>query len=260
MTIPDLYLLDTFIEREHITIYADVSNSRFWMLHSANRSISLDWLLDRMLKEQNFLDHAWLWPNMLDKISRKGSFKGLGLDFDRQPVPDVDFDSSKSVEYLKLQLWGTASGDVLKVLSERFPQHTTLSKVKIKYWLSNLGGDQFSIDDFKFDGKITARGTSFICHLSLISDAYNDYKNIIRKIEREYSIQWTQDLNKSDSLHLSGKAMAFYFPHPIENLDLFVNTFFHHLYRFVFGEFQSNLKIVFIVSLGGSPRWLSFRF
>jgi hypothetical protein len=220
---PKLYVFSADVDGELITLYADVSNPRFWTLHSSGRSTSLDWLIDRTIKQHFFLDHAWFWPSLLNRLSNKGAFKGLSLDYDRRAIPDVDFEASQSVEYLKMQLWGTAAGDVFRVLSKSFPSHTTLSKVKIKYWLSAKDDGVFTIDDFKFDGKITARGTSFVSHISLVSDTYNEYIQTIRKIENEYSMNWTGDNGMAT---VSGKALAIRFPTSIKHLDQFCEYLF----------------------------------
>lgn len=219
-----LYAIYTSIYDEPITIYTDVSNPRFWILHSINRSTTLDWLLDRLIKEQQFLDRAWIWPELLMHISEKGSFRGLGLDYDRRVMPDVDTaETPQLVEYMKMQLWGMRAEEVLRILSREFPQVTTLSKVKIKYWMSQTSKGNFSIDDVKFDGKITARGTSFLSHISLVADLYTQYSDTIKNIENKYALKWEYTENK---VRLSGEALHFQFPKEIENLTQFCEHLF----------------------------------
>ena len=218
-----LYWLSTTIEREPVTVYLDVSNPRFWILHSANRSTSLDWLLDRLIKDQNTLDRGWLWPELLESLSSKGSCRGLSLDYDRRPVPDIDFESTESVEYLKLQLWGMQANRVFHVLREAFPEATSLSKVKVKHWLSIDTQDEFAIDDIKYDGKITTRGTSFQSHLKLVTTLFRQYANVVRRVESEYALTWTSD---SERVALSGQALSFHFSTPIQYLDKFCEHVF----------------------------------
>jgi hypothetical protein len=218
-----LYWLTATVNREPVTIYLDVSNPRFWLLHSANRSISLDWLLDRLIKDQNTLDRGWLWPELLERLSTRGVFRGLGLDYDRRVIPDIDFESPESVEYLKLQLWGMQASQVFRVLREAFPQATTLSKVKVKHWLSQDTDGEFAIDDIKYDGKITTRGTSFQSHLELTSDLFREYANTIRRIESDYALMWPSD---SGRITISGQALSFRFSAPIHDLDQFCEHVF----------------------------------
>jgi len=220
---PTLYLLSTVVDRERVILYVDVSNPRFWILHSVNKSTALDWVLDRVTKEVDQLDRGWLWPELLQELSTKGSFRGLGLDYDRRIVPDIDFESPESVEYLKLQLWGMQASKVLEVLQSSFPHATTLAKVKVKYWLSQMGDGDFSLDDVKFDGKITARGTSFQSHLALVSALYRRYADTIRRLEADFSLKW--DYNEN-ALQLSGAAIGFRFPTPIQDLERFCDHVF----------------------------------
>jgi hypothetical protein len=220
---PTLFHLSTVVDRERVILYIDVSNPRFWLLHSANRSTALDWILDRVTKEQDQLDRGWLWPELLQELSTKGSFRGLGLDYDRRLVPDVDFESPESVEYLKLQLWGMQASKVLQVLQDSFPHATTLAKVKVKYWLSQSGDGDFSLDDVKFDGKITARGTSFQSHLALVAALYRRYSDTIRRLEAEFSLKWEHE---GEGLNLSGSAISFRFPKPIQDLTRFCDYVF----------------------------------
>lgn len=218
-----LFHLSTIIDNEPIIIYIDVSNPRFWVMHSTNKSTALDWLLDRLIKEKQLLDRAWIWPELLKQLSNRGSFRGLGLDYDRRVMPDVDFETKKVVEYMKMQLWGMQAEEVLKVLSDKFPQVTTLAKVKIKYWLTHTGQESFSIDDVKFDGKITARGTSFLSHISLVSDLYKQYSDVIKTIENKYALKWEPGEHRT---RLSGEALSFQFPEPVEDLGKFCEHLF----------------------------------
>jgi hypothetical protein len=222
-TDPTLYWLSTTIEREPMVVYIDVSNPRFWILHSANRSTSLDWLIDRLIKDQNTLDRGWLWPELLESLSFKGSFRGLGLDYDRRLIPDIDFESPESVEYLKLQLWGMQANRVFHILQQSFPEATTLSKIKVKHWLSGDGDGEFAIDDVKYDGKITTRGTSFQSHCEFATDLYREYASIVREIESKYALNWTRD---SERATLSGQALSFRFSTPIPNLEKFCQHVF----------------------------------
>lgn len=217
-----LFLLTTKKDRELITAYLDVSNPRFWLLHSANRSTHLDWMIDRIVKENTYIDHGWLWPELLKTLTAKGSFRGLGLDYDRRKLPDIDFESPESVEYLKVQLWGMPANKILSVLQKEFPQATTLAKVKIKYWLSGQG-DEFAVDDIKFDGKVTTRGTSFQSHLSLIAILYEEYADAIRTLESTYALQFNTDGVRTT---ISGEALSFHFPQPIGDLDAFCANMF----------------------------------
>ena len=109
------------IKDEHIIIYIDYTNPRFWILHSLGSSSKLDWLSNRLIKISPELDRAWLSANFLEYISNLGSFRGLSLDYDRRNVPDVDFQAHDApIELLKMQLWVNRAGvkDIARRLSK----------------------------------------------------------------------------------------------------------------------------------------------
>lgn len=212
---------------EQVTIYLDATNPRFWILHSMNSSILLDDLFDVLVSVTPLFDKTWIPTHLLARMAKFGHLRGLGLDYDRRVLPDVDFEANeKSVEFLKMQLWGNKASEILKVLSQEnaFPHESTLSKVKIKHWKQDDDGTEFSIDDIKFDGKITARGTSFQCHLEIIDQIYTDYKKLISEVENKYQLRW---LEIEERLVLSGEPLNFIFDRPITDIKLFCSHLFN---------------------------------
>jgi hypothetical protein len=159
-------------------------------------------------------------------MSALGHFRGLNLDYDRRILPDVDFESEETpVEFLKMQLWGNKAHDVLRVLMDKdaFPHESTLSKVKIKHWLKDTADGGFSIDDIKYDGKITARGTSFRSHIDVIQKIHSAYRELITRVEQKYQLRWREvDGRRS----LSGEPINFAFERPISNLMSFCTHLF----------------------------------
>ncbi len=225
------FIMKTAIDKERITIYLDTTDPRFWLLHSMDSSISLDKFYDRLTIDFHEFDNAWLLPQLLEEISTRGILRGLGLDYDRREVPDIDFESEQApVEFMKMQLWGNQAGKVLKVLrqNEAFPHATTLSKVKIKYW-SNEDKESYAIDDIKYNGKITSRGTSFNTHVALITELYRIYKQIITELETKYALSFQ---SANNNYNFSGYPINFYFEQPIADLDKFCESIFSSAYPF----------------------------
>ncbi len=223
---PTLGSVETKVKNERLVIYVDFTNPRYWRLHSMGSSNSMDWLIERLVRANPELDRAWLPADFLEHISGLGSFRGLNLDYDRRIIPDVDFQSQEApVEFLKMQLWGNKAGDVLRKLREKdaFPHETTLSKVKLKFWLNGDLNDEFSLDDIKYDGKVTARGTSFECHIGLVSHIYEAYAKEIRKLEERYAIRACE---RDGRLFLEGIPINFLFERPILNLEIFCESIF----------------------------------
>lgn len=210
---------------ERVIAYLDLANPRFWLLHSMSGSSAVDYVVDRLVTAGPEIDHAWLPADLLARVSTLGDFRGLSLDYDRRQVPDVDFsDPAAPVEFLKMQLWGNKAADVLRILSSEtaFPHETTLAKVKIKYWQDPDSPDEFTLDDVKYDGKITARGTSFSSHVALLRDVYDRYAGSIRELEEDYALKPTLE----PAVRLEGEPICFVMDPPIADLDGFCDSVF----------------------------------
>ena len=183
-------------QKKELTLFVDSSDARFWLLHSMDSSSMLDEILSKMISSNHRLDNIWIPTQLLEEMTNHGSFRGLGLSYDRREIPDIDFDSETArVEFMKMQLWGTNAKRVLEILREEdaFPNETTLSKVKIKFWSDGKNSNKFTLDDIKYNGKITARGTSFESHITLTTDLYRKYSAEVRRIEKTYSIKHKVD-------------------------------------------------------------------
>jgi hypothetical protein len=210
---------------ERVVAYIDIANPRFWLVHSMSASRAVDYLIDRLVAAGPELDRAWLPADLLESVSRMGSFRGLGLDYDRRAIPDVDFaDPEAGVEFLKMQLWGNKAADVLGILRrhDAFPKETTLAKVKVKYWQDAAEADEFTLDDVKFDGKVTARGTSFDSHVALLRAVYDRYAVAVRDIEDHYRLKGAE----SEPLRMEGEPVTYLLDPPIADLGRFCDSVF----------------------------------
>lgn len=214
--------------------FVDASDQRFWILHSTSNSTKTDRILRRVIANDSHLDSAWLPMQMLEQVAKMGLFRGLGLDYDRREVPDVDFDSPNApVEYLKMQLWGNRAQEVLRVLRapNAFPDATTLSKVRVKHWHDpDVDQDSFSLDDVKWDGKITARGTSFQSHINLVTSVYRAYAKKVEAFERNFSLRYgaphDSDARKRGPCSVSGEPINITFGRPIADMEKFLDSLF----------------------------------
>src|SRR5262249_17715817 len=138
-----LYTVSIRLREEHVFLYLDLANPRFWLLHSIAASTSLDPII-RRLATSVVLDRVWLAADFLEGVSQLGSFRGLGLDYDRTAFSSLEMEEHEAALQLKMQLWGNKARDILGMLRDRsaFPHETTLSKVKVKFSAS----DDFATD------------------------------------------------------------------------------------------------------------------
>ena len=170
--------------------YLDISDSRFWIMHTLALSTRADKLRNNLIKMSPFLDSAWLPTQLLERITEFGHFRGFGAIHDETPFMTEEAEDTE-VETMHLRLWGGSAATVLKSLrnSGAFPYSLALSSVRLKYRLPNLD-DEAIIDNFTFDGKVTALGKSFISHINLISKVHSKYTENIRSIEDELPIRF----------------------------------------------------------------------
>ena len=222
----------------------DASDTRFWLLHSVSKSVAADRILQRVIANDSRLDSAWLPMQLLEQVAEMGFFRGLGLDYDRREVPDVDFNSPDApVEFLKMQLWGNSRArDVLRVLRgpNAFADATTLSKVRVKHWHDPaIDQDSFSLDDVKWDGKITARGTSFQSHINLVTTLYRAYATKIKGFGADLRYETARGANpKKAPSSVSGEPLNITFGRPIADIEKFLDTVFSGSEPFRLGERQ----------------------
>jgi len=222
---PTLATINTEMADERFTMFVDFRNPRFWKVHTMGGSNASDWFVGRLISIGPDLDRAWLPAELLESISRLGFFRGLGLDFDLRPfLGDDEDDDQAPVTTLKMQLWGNKAARVLDVLRAEgaFPGQTTLSKVKVKYRLSDESPDLFTIDDVKFDGKVTARGTSFQSHSDLLSTVQESYAAIVRATEA-VALTWSAD---TEGAALTGEPLYLRFSSPIRDIEGFCAAVF----------------------------------
>jgi hypothetical protein len=210
---------------EQDVLYVDASNPRFWLVHSTAKSNDVDPIIEKLVNNTNEFDHVWIPIQLLMRIAQFGSLRGLGLDYDRREVPDVDFEAPNApVEFLKIQLWGNRAGDVLRILKQEgaFPDATTLSKVKVKYFLDNVP-ENFCIADIKYDGKVTGRGMSYQSYITLVTNLYRDYQRRIEDYERRFTVTFR---SAEDRLSVEGEPLNVRFIQPLPNLEAFCESVF----------------------------------
>lgn len=172
--------------------YLDVSDPRFWIMHTLALSVRADKLRSEFIKASPLLDNAWLPSQMLEAIAHFGHFRGFGAIHDETPF--IKDGAEAEVETMHLRLWGGSAATVLEGLRESgvFPHSLALSSVRLKYWLPNLE-DEAVIDNFTFDGKVTALGKSFVSHTNLVARLHSSYAETIRRIESELPIRYVPE-------------------------------------------------------------------
>lgn len=212
--------------RSPVHIFFDTATDpkrRFWIAYSMSPVSEVDRLLDRLSSVKAPIDRVWLWPDLLATIQEKGEFRGIGTDYDHRPFqPRGD-----STEYLKLQIYGgPKSHEILQLISQQpeFKRLAVLSKIRMKYYDVVEDIDRFSLEDIKYNGKFTTRGTSFDTHQSLVTDLRATYAQTIESIEAHHTIK---AFDPECPSVIEGQPIFFSLDgHSINDLDSFCSTVF----------------------------------
>ncbi len=165
--------------------HIDASHERYWLAHTMASSRVADAFLKQTVDRCRQIDRAWLDVSMLEWVAQQGQFSGLGLDFDRGPLLSRESAASARVDSMKMQVWGRSARDVMEVLrtTGEFGPETSLAKVKVRYGDAD-DASGFTIDEVKYNGKFTARGTSFMAHADLVHRVQRRYSRMIEHVER----------------------------------------------------------------------------
>lgn len=217
------------LNRQPVTLYLDTgtpSNRRFWTAWSLSDVSTLDRTLRQLTKEHAMLDHVWFWPSLLQETQGKGEFRGIGVEYDYRRF-EARKGTQEPTNRFKLQMWGgPETASILEFIGEHeaFKHRATLSKVRLKYWDIPEERDRFALEDIKFNGKFTTRGTSFQTHQALVGDLREIYTRKIQTIEHNHVLK-TAPQSPVPTRPESGVIFSFA-QSPIEDLDSFCEVVF----------------------------------
>ncbi len=214
------------------TVDASATGRRFWSVFSVAQARPLERTISRLIGYQSAVDRLWLWPSLLRQTQARGNIRGFSLDFDRRPFEKAEGDQDPT-DMLKMQVWGgDESQEILEAISAipHYRQRTTVSKIRMKYIESQSNDpSRFSLEDVKYDGKMTTRGTSASAHLDLVKGLRDSYASTIGTVESDFIIR----AEAGDALALNGHPIVFDVSScPIEDLDLFCQIVFSGNYPF----------------------------
>lgn len=186
--------------KSEVKLYLDLTmNKRFWFAFSTSGSKPLDKWLANIVNHKSKLDFVWLWPSFLEKIQQRGHPRGFGLDYDyRRFAPDSE---DEETTYLKMQLWGGQdTKELYNILknNSHFKDKIVLSKVRLKEYSDEDNRDLFALQDIKYNGKFTTRGTDWSTHIATLDYVRDLYSKKVLEIEEKYALHWKSESNNED--------------------------------------------------------------
>lgn len=200
----------------------DGTDHRFLLAHTLDVSTSTDAAIHRLVVATDVFDAAWFPVQLLEHLTTLGHFRGMGLDFDRRDFEDGNFRTRSRPAYLKAQVWTDEGSEVLEAFRAAFRSATTLTKVSIRYQLETQ--DEFCIDDVKFNGKVTARGTSYMAHRALLNCIRERYRQKVEETEAKFSIEIAR-VGRAGA-EITGEPLIILFDPPLDDLEGFCDVVF----------------------------------
>lgn len=207
-------------EVEHCLFYLDMSDPRFWFLHSVDSSSITDRLIGHLVNyNPSFLDFPWFSSDNLEKISKLGKETGFNLKFDNKFIKKTDESYDNKLQQISMRFWGGHSIKVIQNLKQdnNLKQGIALSALGLKY-KTDAG---FIKTNISSKGKFVAmKGDSVESYFNLINKVKENYKFLLTNIEENYRINYE---HKENGFKLSGGYTIIEFKRKIENIEDFTN-------------------------------------
>lgn len=208
-------------------IYLDISNERFWKLHSNILAEELDKILNYFVNYSELeLDHLWYPSTMLYELSMgSGNINnGLKIDYSDYFLKDtLNYDLGE----LKFRVSGRSSLKAIDTLKKEKDFESSLAYSRMVVKRGNTR-KKYIQDDITFHGGFTVKnGSSIEDHLALVDLAENTYSSKIQEIE-----QSRIGLSGMGKIHsFEGRSFDIEFRRNIEDMDLFTSRLLSSKFR-----------------------------
>ena len=185
----------------------------------------VDAALSKLVLSDCSLDHVWLPETFLMQMRKWGDLRAIKLNHDRREMlAGTKKQAAKRNEKLGMELKGLFVEDGLEffVQNARTRDYANLSAIQIRR-TSNDSSDPenagFSIDDVKFTGKFTTRGTSFEQHLKLVETTRDRYSSVIIDQIEDKTLELRQG-------RVKGNFFIFRYERRIDDFERFIDYTF----------------------------------
>ncbi|QTQ07787.1 hypothetical protein J9174_10365 [Macrococcoides canis] len=181
------------LENNNAQYFFDISNTRFWKMHSLDYAKNTDKLQNILLKQMN-MDSIWLPSSFMYSTKDKvGDLYSLGISFKdilkEESTSNIERFLNESND-LNLQLSKKMADPIISsLLNENFQKELSFNSIGL---LTN-DDDDFIVDTIKYHGKFTARGNSFSMHIHNVNNVLDDYINKIVQLEKELPLKYVEN-------------------------------------------------------------------
>ncbi len=172
-----------------VSLYADCSDPRHWLIHTLASSSTADWAVGRMAAVGTPLSRVALPGPLLEEFAELGLLEGLILSHDRRQFHYADGPDSHG--FMSMQLWAGQSGRILSLLSRdsSLNDSISLSRVHVRYWPDEGDREATCLAEIDRDGRMVTRGTSYEGHLHWVKVFKRNYTRQIEKLESLFRIR-----------------------------------------------------------------------
>ena len=213
-----LKILKLSQENENAVYYLDLSDRRFWILHTLDSSNIAGKLISKLVTfNPSFLDYPWFSSKSLEEIGKLGKETGFSLKFDNKFLKPTDNSYEEKLQKISMRFWGGQSNKVINNLrkDENITQGVSLSALGLKY-NTDTG---FIKSNISSTGKFVAmKGDSVDSYFNLISKVKNNYKEFLTILEDNYRMGYEK---KENGFKLSGGYTIIEFKKEIEDIIYF---------------------------------------
>jgi len=154
-------LKTTFNEKSYLYFYLDISDPRFWKLHSLYDSKLTEDIITKLVESNNSrLDYLWLSSNFLEKYMSFGKNNGFGVKFKNK---FGDEKNEEEIKNISIRFWGGGAKEVIHDLkqNQRLVKGLSISSIGI----NNIIEGGFSNENIANFGRFTMmKGNSIDSH------------------------------------------------------------------------------------------------
>ena len=212
----------TVTEEDHNhQFYLDVSDKRFFQLHTNHKSDTADRIIRALTGDRNHtLDNTWLYHDMLKRLAVKPNnyFHGFDISYSNTLVKDDD------LENLTMSIRGSMASEVEDLIrtNDRLNKAGAYDKVSIS---RGSGADPYERvqDDVHNNGYFAVKyGKSVQEHLHIVDYCREEYSKTVLGVENERI--GVRDVD--GERFLDGNSFYFEFPNRLVDLDAFIDRVF----------------------------------
>ena len=187
-------------------LFCEQLSARFLACHSLSTASLADAAVATLVRAPAF-DSFWLSSQDLERLSGLGTLRGFSTRFQDMTLtsddegdgryareePNSGFPLREDSPFaaLNLKLTGLGAERALRRLrsAPELRSSMPLASVRVRYH-ADADYDFFALDDLSFNGRVTARGTSFAMHYDLLTRVTDAYADRLAEAER-LQLRWT---------------------------------------------------------------------